>query len=60
MKYFQTQATAVAKFRHLAGMCGSDDSGHGVSGQARADVQLVGWQNTWEQAPGVPATPSPP
>ena len=19
-----------------------------------------GWQNTWEQAPGVPATPSPP
>ena len=22
MNYFQTQATAVAKFRHLAGMCG--------------------------------------
>ena len=21
---------------------------------------LIGWQNTWEQAPGVPATPSPP
>ena len=39
---------------------GSDDSEHGVSVQARADVQLIGWQNTWEQAPGVPATPSPP
>ena len=23
-------------------------------------MQLIGWQNTWEQAPGVPATPSPP
>ena len=42
------------------GVCGTEDSGHGVSGQARADVQLIGWQNTWEQAPGVPATPSRP
>ena len=23
-------------------------------------MHLSGWQNTWEQAPGVPATPSPP
>ena len=23
-------------------------------------MHLIGWQNTWEQAPGVPATPSPP
>ena len=38
---------------------GTEDSGHGVSGQARADEQQIGWQNTWEQAP-VPATPSPP
>ena len=22
-------------------------------------MHLIGWQNTWEQAPGVPATPSP-
>ena len=34
--------------------------GNGVSDQARSYVQLIGWQNTWEQAPGVPATPSPP
>ena len=33
---------------------------HAVSVQGRAYVQLIGWQNTWEQAPGVPATPSPP
>ena len=26
----------------------------------RARMHLIGWQNTWEQAPGVPATPSPP
>ena len=26
----------------------------------RALMHLIGWQNTWEQAPGVPATPSPP
>ena len=25
-----------------------------------ARMHLIGWQNTWEQAPGVPATPSPP
>ena len=24
------------------------------------EMHLIGWQNTWEQAPGVPATPSPP
>ena len=42
------------------GVCGSDDSDHAVSVQARSYVQLIGWQNTWEQAPGVPATPSPP
>ena len=30
--------------------------GNGVSVQARSYMQLVGWQNTWEQAPGVPAT----
>ena len=41
-------------------MCGTEDSGNGVSVQARVYVQLIGWQNTWEQAPGVPATPSPP
>ena len=35
-------------------------NGNGVSVQARSYVQLIGWQNTWEQAPGVPATPSPP
>ena len=23
-------------------------------------MHLIGWQNAWEQAPGVPATPSPP
>ena len=39
---------------------GSDDSEHAVSVQGRAYVHLTGWQNTWEQAPGVPATPSPP
>ena len=39
---------------------GSDDSKHAVSVQGHAYVQLIGWQNTWEQAPGVPATPSPP
>ena len=44
----------------VGGVGGSDDSQHGVSVQARADVQLIGWQNTWEQAPGVPATLSPP
>ena len=26
----------------------------------RQRMHLIGWQNTWEQAPGVPATPSPP
>ena len=26
----------------------------------RTSMHLIGWQNTWEQAPGVPATPSPP
>ena len=25
----------------------------------RRRMHLIGWQNTWEQAPGVPATPSP-
>ena len=40
-------------------LCGSDDSEHAVSVQGHAYVQLIGWQNTWEQAPGVPATPSP-
>ena len=35
-------------------------NGDGVSVQARSYMQLIGWQNTWEQAPGVPATPSPP
>ena len=39
---------------------GTNHSEHGVSVQARAVVQLIGWQNMWEQAPGVPATPSPP
>ena len=34
--------------------------GNGVSVQARSKMHLTGWQNTWEQAPGVPATPSPP
>ena len=29
-------------------------NGNGVSVQGRAYVQLIGWQNTWEQAPGVP------
>ena len=29
-------------------------NGNGVSVQARSHVQLIGWQNTWEQAPGVP------
>ena len=43
-----------------AGVCGSDDSKHGVSVQARADDAPKWWHNTWEQAPGVPATPSPP
>ena len=42
------------------GVCGSDDYEHAVSVQGRAYVQLIGWQNTWEQAPGVPATRSPP
>ena len=23
-------------------------------------MHLIGWQNTWKQAPGVPATPSSP
>ena len=31
-----------------------------VSVQIRQRVHLIGWQNTWEQAAGVPATPSPP
>ena len=35
-------------------------NGNGVSVQARSYMQLIGWQNTWKQAPGVPATPSPP
>ena len=39
---------------------GSDDSEHAVSVQGHAYVQLIGEKNTWEQAPGVPATPSPP
>ena len=30
-----------------------------LSWRVRA-MHLIGWQNTWEQAPGVPATPSPP
>ena len=42
------------------GVCGTNHSQHGVSVQARADMELIGWQNAWEQAPGVPATPSPP
>ena len=33
---------------------------HAASVQGRAYVHLIGWQNKWEQAPGVPATPSPP
>ena len=44
----------------VCGVCGSDDEERAVSGQGRAYVHLIGWQNTWEQAPGVPATPSPP
>ena len=35
-------------------------NGNGVSVQARSYMQLIGWQNTWEQAPGVHATPTPP
>ena len=31
-----------------------------VSVHATQRMHLIGWQNTWEQAPGVPATPSPP
>ena len=27
-----------------------------VSVQIRQRMHLIGWQNTWEQAPGVPAT----
>ena len=46
--------------RVLVEVRGSDDSKHAVSVQGHAYVQLIGWQNTWEQAPGVPATPSPP
>ena len=38
---------------------GVGDSEHAVSLQGRAYVQLIGWQNTWEQAPGVLAIPSP-
>ena len=38
------------------GVCGSDDSEHAVSVQGHAYMQQIGWQNTWEQAPGVPAT----
>ena len=44
----------------ITGAGGSDDSKHGVSVQARACDASNWWQNTWEQAPGVPATPSPP
>ena len=44
----------------VGGACGSSDSKHAVSVQGHAYVQLIGWQNTWEQAPDVPATPSPP
>ena len=40
--------------RRLFGTCGSDDSEHAVSVQGRAYVQQIGWQNIWEQAPGVP------
>ena len=29
-----------------------------MSVQGRAYMQLIGWQNTWEQAPGVPAIPA--
>ena len=29
-------------------------NGNGVSAQARSCMQLIRWQNTWEQAPGVP------
>ena len=50
----------VAGWVRGGGVGGSDDSGNGVSVQARSYVQLIGWQNAWEQAPGVPATPSPP
>ena len=41
----------------VVGVGGTSHSEHGVSVQARVYVQLIGWQNTWEQAPGVPATP---
>ena len=41
-------------------VCGTRHQEHAVSVQGRAYMQLIGWQNTWEQAPGVPATPSPP
>ena len=30
-----------------------------MSVQGRAYMQLIGWQNTWEQAPGVPRHPFP-
>ena len=42
------------------GVCGARDLENGMSVQARFYMHLIGWQNAWEQAPGVPATPSPP
>ena len=58
LRLLKTEAPAVC-LEGEGGGGGTEDSGHGVSGQARADVQLIGWQNTWEQAPGVPANPFP-
>ena len=48
--------TLEPKWLRRGGVGGTDQSEHGVSVQARVYVQLIGWQNTWEQAPGVPAT----
>ena len=44
----------------VGGVGGARDLENGVSVQARFYMHLIGWQNTWEQVPSVPATPSPP
>ena len=50
---------AMAKLRGLGGRGGTGDCTACQSRRVRG-MHLIGWQNTWERAPGVPATPSPP
>ena len=60
-------------YNHQSSVCGGGGRGEGSGGGGSdcvlmtylcryriTSMHLIGWQNTWEQAPGVPATPSPP